>query len=114
MSYKKVGRRESRSDVEAGDPPDPTRSCPPLALVRAGLEGLSAIIRGRGELAGRRFIEVLTASIRKRNRRTAYARAVKRSFDWSDEPRLELHEIEAITVAAYVEKNSAPERLNRR
>jgi site-specific recombinase XerD len=34
----------------------------------------------------------------------AYARAVKQFFDWCDERRLELHQIEAITVAAYVEQ----------
>ena len=34
----------------------------------------------------------------------AYARAVKQFFDWCDEHRLELHEIEAVTVAAYIEQ----------
>src|ERR1700724_1383150 len=33
----------------------------------------------------------------------AYARAVKQFFDWCEEHRLELHEIEAVTVAAYIE-----------
>jgi hypothetical protein len=43
---------------------------PPSGLVRAGLEGLPAIIQGRGERASRHFIEFLTASIRNRNTRT--------------------------------------------
>ena len=77
---------------------------PPPALVRAGLEALPAIIRARGERASRRFIEFFTASIRNRNTRMAYARAVKQFFDWCDERRLELADIEAISVATYIEQ----------
>lgn len=77
---------------------------PPPALVRAGLDALPAIVRAAGERASHRFIEFFTASIRNRNTRAAYARAVKRFFDWCDESRLQLHDIEAITVAAYVEQ----------
>ena len=77
---------------------------PPRALIRAGLDDLPAIVRARGERASRRFIEFFTANIRNRNTRMAYARAVKQFFDWCDEHRLELHEIEAVTVAAYIEQ----------
>ena len=77
---------------------------PPPALVRAGLEALPAIIRDRGERASRRFIEFFTASIRNRNTRAAYARAVKQFLDWCEDRRLELHDIDALTVAAYVEQ----------
>jgi hypothetical protein len=63
---------------------------PPPALVRAGLESLPAIIRTQGERASRRFIEFFTATIRNRNTRMAYARAVKRFFDWCDEHHLEV------------------------
>ena len=52
---------------------------PPPALARAGLDLLPAAIRARGERAGRRFIEFFTATIRNRNTRMAYARAVKPS-----------------------------------
>jgi integrase/recombinase XerD len=76
----------------------------PPALVRAGLDALPSIIRARGERASRRFIEFFTANIRNRNTRAAYARAVKQFFDWTDKRRLELHEIEAITIAAYIEQ----------
>jgi site-specific recombinase XerD len=76
----------------------------PPALIRAGIEALPAIVRAQGERASRRFIEFFTASIRNRNTRMAYARAVKQFFDWCDEHRLELHEIEAVTVAAYIEQ----------
>ncbi len=61
-------------------------------------------MRAQGERASRRFIEFFTASIRNRNTRMAYARAVKQFFDWCDEHRLELQEIEAVTVAAYIEQ----------
>ncbi len=77
---------------------------PPPALIRAGIEALPAIVRAQGERASRRFIEFFTASIRNRNTRMAYARAVKQFFDWCDQHRLELHEIEAVTVAAYIEQ----------
>src|ERR1700726_4295620 len=77
---------------------------PPPALIRAGLDALPFIVRAEGERASRRFIEFFTASIRNRNTRMAYARAVKRFFAWCDERRLELHAIEPITVAAYVEQ----------
>ena len=77
---------------------------PPPALVRAGLDALPAIIRAQGERASRRFIEFFTANIRNRNTRAAYARAVKQFFDWTDKRHLELREIEAITVAAYIEQ----------
>jgi integrase/recombinase XerD len=52
--------------------------------------------------ASRRFIEFFTATIRNRNTRMAYARAVKQFFEWCDERRLELADIEAITVATYM------------
>jgi hypothetical protein len=77
---------------------------PPPALVRAGLEALPAIVRAQGERASRRFIEFFTASIRNRNTRMAYARAVKQFFDWCDDRQLELADIEAITVATYIEQ----------
>jgi len=56
---------------------------------RAGsrLESIPAIIRAQGERAGCRFIEFFTATIRNRNTRMAYARAVKRFFDWCAPPR---------------------------
>jgi hypothetical protein len=67
---------------------------PPPSLVRAGLEALPAIIRAQGERTSRSFIEFLTASIRNRNTRLAYARAVRLFFDWCDNRRLELADIE--------------------
>ena len=80
---------------------------PPPALVRAGLETLPAIIRAQGERASRRFIEFFTATIRNRNTRMAYARAVKRFFDWCDAHHLGLEDIEPIAISAYIEELGA-------
>jgi integrase/recombinase XerD len=82
---------------------------PPPAPIRAGLEALPAIIRARGERVSRRFIELFTANIRNRNTRMAYARAVKvkHFFDWCDKRKLELREIEPLSVAAYIEQLGA-------
>src|SRR5579864_5372942 len=74
----------------------------PPALIRAGIAGLPAAIAVQGERVGRRFIEFFTANIRNRNTRMAYARAVKQFFDWCDDHRLELPDIEAISVATYI------------
>jgi integrase/recombinase XerD len=80
---------------------------PPPALIRAGLEALPSIIRAQGERASRRFIEFFTANIRNRNTRMAYARAVKQFFDWCDKHKLELDDIEPLSVAAYIEQLGA-------
>jgi len=80
---------------------------PPPALARAGLDMLPAAIAARGERAGRRFVEFFTATIRNRNTRMAYARAVKQFFDWCDDHRLKLDDIEPIAIAAYIEELGA-------
>ncbi len=64
---------------------------------------LPSSIISRGERAGRRFVEFFTANIRNRNTRLAYARAVKQFFDWTEAQKLELDDIEPVTVAAYIE-----------
>jgi site-specific recombinase XerD len=79
----------------------------PPALVRAGLETLPAIIRAQGERVSRRFIEFFTATIGNRNTRMAYARAVKRFFDWCDEHHLGLQDSEPIAISAYIEELGA-------
>jgi site-specific recombinase XerD len=77
---------------------------PPPALVRAGMGSLSAAITAQGERTSRRFIEFFTATIRNRNTRMAYARAVKHFFDWCQDQRLGLDDIEPIAIAAYIEQ----------
>jgi integrase/recombinase XerD len=79
----------------------------PPALARAGLEMLPTAIAARGERAGRRFVEFFTATIRNRNTRMAYARAVKQFFDWCQDHRLKLDDIEPIAIAAYIEELGA-------
>ena len=76
----------------------------PPALVRLGIETLPAIIGACNERTRLRFIQFFTANIRNRNTRRAYARGVKQFFDWTEGRRLELEEIDALAVAAYIEK----------
>jgi site-specific recombinase XerD len=76
---------------------------PTPALMRAGMDALPAAILAHGERTSRRFIEFFTASIRNRNTRTSYARAVKQFFDWCDARHLGLDDIEPIAISAYIE-----------
>jgi hypothetical protein len=63
-----------------------------------------AAILANGERTARRFIELFTATIRNRNTRMADARAVKYFFDWCQDQRLGLDDIEPIAIAAYIEQ----------
>src|SRR6202049_5403736 len=76
----------------------------PPALVRVGIETLPASIGVCNERTRLRFIQFFTANIRNRNTRRAYARAVKQFFDWTEGRWLALEEIDALAVAAYIEK----------
>ena len=59
------------------------------ALVRAGIDGLPAVIAEAGAHAGRRFVEFFTANIRNRNTRMACAQAVRKFFSWCEDKRLD-------------------------
>jgi site-specific recombinase XerD len=78
------------------------------ALVPAGALSLPAeawpllLIRA-GTAAQERFVEFFAATIRNKNTRSAYFRAVCRFLKWADERDLELEEIRPVHVAAYVE-----------
>ena len=61
---------------------------PTPALVRAGMDVLPAGILAHGERTARRFSEFFTATIRNRNTRMAYARAVKQFFEWCEDHHL--------------------------
>src|SRR5262249_58069882 len=76
----------------------------PPAKVLAGLETLPAAIAAQDERAARRSVEFFTATIRNRNTRMAYARAVKQFFDWCEDHRLALDDIEPIAIATYIEE----------
>ena len=90
------------------------RKAPPLILYRPALppavfqpEVVPAVIAARGPHAGRRFVEFFTANIRNPNTRKAYYRAACEFFDWCDQARLGLLDIEPVHVAAWVESSGA-------
>jgi site-specific recombinase XerD len=63
-----------------------------------------AIVADAGEHATRRFLEFFAATIRNKNTRTAYLRAVGRFFAWCEHHQLgQLADIEPLHVAAYIE-----------
>ena len=68
------------------------------------VEGLPAIVERAGPAAAERVVEFFTAQIRNANTRAAYAKAVTQFFTWCDERGLELDQISAVDVAAYVEE----------
>jgi site-specific recombinase XerD len=65
---------------------------------------LPAIIAGEGERATKRFLEFFTANIRNLNTRLSYIRAIGPFLAWCDERGLELHQVEPMAVAAYIER----------
>lgn len=66
------------------------------------IEGLPQIIRRAGPEAERRTIEFFEEGVRNKNTRQAYAQAVMRFMNWSEERNLELADITVFTVSAYV------------
>jgi integrase/recombinase XerD len=65
---------------------------------------LPAIIAGEGQRASKRFLEFFTANIRNSNTRLSYMRAVGPFLAWCEERGLALHQVEPMTVAAYIER----------
>jgi site-specific recombinase XerD len=62
------------------------------------------IVADAGDQAARRFLEFFAATIRNKNTRMAYSRAVCRFFAWCDLHELgHLADIEPLHVAAYIE-----------
>lgn len=62
----------------------------------------SLIVRA-GAAAQERFLEFFAATIRNKNTRAAYFRAISRFLKWADERHLELEDIRPIHVATYIE-----------
>jgi site-specific recombinase XerD len=63
-----------------------------------------AIVAGASDTAARRFLEFFAATVRNKNTRMAYYRAVTDFFAWVDRRRIgQLVDIEPLHVAAYVE-----------
>lgn len=73
-----------------------------LALALPEGKWPSLILRA-GVAAQERFLEFFVATIRNRNTRMAYFRAISRFLKWADERQLELEEIRPIHVASYIE-----------
>src|ERR1700735_341838 len=66
------------------------------------------IIADAGDQAARRFLEFFAATIRNKNTRMAYYRAVCQFFAWCDQHRIgEIADIEPLHVAAYIENLQA-------
>jgi site-specific recombinase XerD len=76
---------------------------PPAVLLTSTAAAVPAVIAARDQHAGRRFVEFFTANIRNPNTRKAYYRAACEFFDWCDQARLGLLDIEPVHVAAWVE-----------
>jgi hypothetical protein len=75
----------------------------PLGSVRARM-AVPAIVAVAGDTAARRFLEFFAATIRNKNTRMAYYRAVTEFFAWVDRHAIgQLVDIEPLHVAAYVE-----------
>ena len=81
--------------------PSPDRT---LAVAsRAGIV-VPRVIAGAGEHAARRFLEFFAATIRNKNTRMAYYRAVCSFFACCDKHRVgEIADIEPLHLAAYIE-----------
>src|SRR5262249_37194128 len=79
---------------------------PPSTAVGSPTAGIvvPALIADAGEQATRRFLAFFTVTIRNRNTRMAYYRAVLQFFAWCDRHQLgQLVAIEPLHVAAYIE-----------
>jgi integrase len=78
----------------------------PPSTARHGRRGLAvpAAVAGAGDTAVRRFLEFFAASIRNKNTRMAYYRAVTDFFAWLDAAGIvALVDIEPLHVATYIE-----------
>lgn len=62
----------------------------------------SIIVRA-GAAAQERFLEFFAATIRNKNTREAYFRAISRFLKWADERHLDLDDIRPVHVASYIE-----------
>lgn len=84
------------------EPTDGNSSKLPAVSATASLAA-PRLIESAGPQAKKRFFEFFTATIRNRNTREAYARALSDFFAWCDDQGFQLLTIEPIVVAAYVE-----------
>jgi integrase/recombinase XerD len=78
---------------------------PLLPAPRGGLP-VPAIIADAGEKTSEHFLEFFAATIRNRNTRTAYMKAVAQFCRWCEAHELQLHSIRPLHVSAYIESMS--------
>jgi integrase/recombinase XerD len=71
----------------------------------ASAYGLPRVLAAAGPRTQRCFLEFFAAHIRNRNTRGAYLRACLTFFRWCDELPVDLHHIEPVHVAAYIERH---------
>ena len=64
---------------------------------------LPSLLLDAGEKAWRRYVEFLTANIRNRNTREAYARAISRFSAWCERKHVRLEDVSPFLVASYIE-----------
>lgn len=76
-------------------------------LEAAGLKRFPALIARAGQKACFRFVEFFTANIRNRNTCRAYGQAAGQFFAWCETKSLELHQLNPVVIAAYIEQHSA-------
>ena len=77
----------------------------PSSASRIGIDRLPRIISEAGDNASRRFVEFFVATIRNKNTRLAYARAVRDFLEWCEACGFTLESIEPIVVATYIEQH---------
>src|SRR5262249_1718387 len=76
------------------------------SVTRAAELFLPRIVLEAGPDAARSFLEFFTATIRNKNTREAYGRAVRDFLLWAEEQGVrELRAIQPLHVAAYIEKH---------
>jgi site-specific recombinase XerD len=74
------------------------------SVSEAGAIALPGLVAQAGEQAARRFLEFFAATIRNKNTREAYYRAVCRFFGWAEDRGIgALAKISPLHVAAYIE-----------
>lgn len=91
----------------ASPPNDNGDMLPAPGQLFRGSAPLPALFLDEGENAWRMFIEFFTASIRNRNTREAYLRAVLRFSQWCEGKKLRLGQLSPFIIAAYIEEVSA-------
>lgn len=74
------------------------------------LDGVPTVVAAAGDQASYRFVRFFVETIRNKNTREAYARAVRDFFDWCEANKIGFHQIEPVGVSAYVEILTAEQK----